>query len=174
MEVTIAVDVLRRAEVEVVLAGVSGTDVVTCSRGVRLVPDCALSGVKGSFDVIVLPGGAQGARELAACSRVGELLRGQYAEGRLIAAICAAPTALLAHRIAVGSKITCHPAVRDALRADYQLSDERVVHDPPLLTSQGPGTSFEFALSLVRLLQGSERAVATAQPMLLLGKPVWA
>ena len=173
MEVTIVVDVLRRANIEVLLAGLQGTAAVTCSRGMRLLPDCSLTDVQGLCDAIVLPGGAQGASELAHCAHVGQLLRAHHAAERIVAAICAAPTALLAHQIGVGMRVTCHPSVRDALQADYEVCDERVVHSPPLLTSQGPGTSFEFALTLVRLLVGSESAVAVAKPMLLLGEPDW-
>jgi protein DJ-1 len=158
METTIVVDVLRRAKVDVVVAGVEGPEPVECSRGVRIVPDVGLSDVESLRDVVVLPGGAGGAARLAKSHAVGELLRRYWDGQRIVAAVCAAPVALLAHRVARGSRLTSHPSVRDQLGSDYEPSDDRVVEDGRLVTSQGPGTSFEFALSLVARLCGEEVA----------------
>lgn len=167
METTITVDVLRRGEVEVVLAGLEGADPVTCSRGVRLVPDRALSEVEGEFDVIALPGGAGGAERLAEAAAVGRLLRAQEAAGRTIAAICAAPIALVAHGVCAGRRLTSHPSVRERVASHGIYVEDPVVEDGPLVTSRGPGTAFAFALALVRRLSGSERAAAVRQPMML-------
>jgi protein DJ-1 len=167
METTIVVDVLRRAKVNVLVAGVDGSGAVECSRGVRITPDVALTAVDTLRDVVVLPGGAGGAERLRDSPLVGELLR-QYWDGqRIVAAICAAPTALLAHRIALGSHLTSHPSVRELLRDEYEVSDDRVVEDGRLVTSQGPGTSFEFALALVARLCGSDVARQVRGPMVL-------
>jgi protein DJ-1 len=167
MEVTIAVDVLRRAHVHVVVAGVDGTAPVTCSRGIKILPDVGLETVSEEFDVIVLPGGGPGAERLAESSEVGTRLGAQWARGGLIAAICAAPIALKAHGIALGSAITSHPSVRERLSDTYELSNERVVVTKRLITSQGPGTSFEFALRIVAALLGEEAATEVAGPMVL-------
>ena len=167
MEVSIIVDVLRRADVKVTLAGLAGSGPVTCSRGLRLVPDVALGDVAGNFDVVVLPGGSQGAENLASSPLVGRHLKNQWQRGRLVAAICAAPIALLRHEIGLGDSITCHPSVAEALRGAYALSSERVVESGPLITSQGPGTSFEFALALVRQLRGPDVEAAVAAPLIL-------
>jgi protein DJ-1 len=167
MEVSIIVDVLRRAAVKVTLAGMSGSGPVTCSRGLRLLPDVALGDVAGNFDVVVLPGGAQGAENLASSPLVGRHLKNQWQRGRMVAALCAAPIALLRHEIGLGETITCHPSVSDSLQGAYILSSERVVESGPLLTSQGPGTSFEFTLRLVRLLRGAEVEHSVAGPLIL-------
>ena len=167
METTIIVDVLRRAKVEVTLAGIDGVNAVTCSRGLRILPDAALDAVEGDFDVVVMPGGAEGAERLAGSELVGEVLRRQWDAGRLVAAICAAPTALARHEIALGSKITNHPSVSDQLKGRYQLSSEPVVVTGQLVTSQGPGTSFAFALTLVEKLHGAEVARSVREPMML-------
>ena len=167
METTIVVDVLRRATIDVVLAGIDGVAPVTCSRGVRIVPDSALTDVSADFDVVILPGGGPGAERLAASPAVGDRLRRQCARKGLVAAICAAPTALLAHGIAGGATITSHPSVRQQLSGSYKLSDERVVVDERLITSQGPGTTFEFALQIVKTLLGEEVATKVATPMIL-------
>lgn len=168
MEVSIVVDVLRRAAIKVTLAGLSGSGPVTCSRGLRILPDVALGDVAGSFDAVVLPGGAQGAENLASSPLVGRHLRTQWQRGRIVAAICAAPLALLRHEIGLGEKLTSHPSVADALQNAYAWSSERVVEAGPLITSQGPGTSFEFALTLVRRLRGPDVERSVAGPLLLL------
>lgn len=167
METTITVDVLRRAEVATTVAGVEGRDAVRCSRAVRLVPDVGVDEVRGGFDVLALPGGRGGAERLAASPTVGELLRGQWRAGRLVAAICAAPSALVEHGIAPGAAMTCHPSVHEVVAAHGQHRDEPVVEDGPLITSQGPGTAFEFALAVVARLRGPEAANALRGPMRL-------
>ncbi len=169
MEVTITVDVLRRAAIEVVLAGLDGTATVTCSRGLRITPDAALADVSNDYDVVILPGGAPGAQRLASSELVGRVLGEQWSAGRMVAAICAGPTALAAHDIAKGSTITSHPSVRDRLKDDYEMSDEPVVESGQLVTSQGPGTSFAFALKLVERLCGAEQANRVRAPMMLVG-----
>ena len=167
MELSIIVDVLRRAGVKVTLAGLSGSAPVTCSRGLRVVPDVALGDVAGSFDAVVLPGGAQGAENLASSPLVGRHLKSQWQRGRVVAAICAAPLALQRHEIGLGETITCHPSVSASLQEAYALSTERVVESGILVTSQGPGTSFEFALALVRRLRGPDVERQVAGPLIL-------
>lgn len=167
MEVTIVVDVLRRAGVKVTLAGLSGSGAVACSRGVRIVPDVALGDVAGSFDAVVLPGGAQGAENLASSPLVGRHLKTQWQRGRLVAAICAAPLALQRHEIGLGAVVTSHPSVAALLSGSYTSSTERVVESGALITSQGPGTSFEFALALVRRLRGADVERDVRGPLVL-------
>ncbi len=113
METVITVDVLRRAKIDVTLAGLESTEFVECSRGVKIVPDCSLeqASSREPFDVVVLPGGAGGAQNLARSQKVKEILQSQESSGRFIAAVCAAPTALLAHGIGLQRTITSHPGV---------------------------------------------------------------
>jgi protein DJ-1 len=169
MEVSIIVDVLRRGGLKVTLAGVAGSGAVTCSRGLRLLPDVALGDVAGSFDAVVLPGGAQGAENLGNSPLVGRHLKTQWQRGRIVAAVCAAPLALLRHEIGLGLTLTSHPSVADSLRGAYTLSNERVVESGFLITSQGPGTCFEFALRLLRRLRGAEVEREVTGPLLLPG-----
>ncbi|MBK8978009.1 MAG: DJ-1/PfpI family protein [Planctomycetes bacterium] len=166
MEFTIVVDVLRRAGVDVVVAGLDGPQAVTCSRGVKIVPDTALADVRGSFRVIVLPGGGDAARRFRESAALGELLRAQVTAGRELAAICAAPSALAAHGVGAGARLTCHPAVRDAVAAHGRyVADAPVVEDGQLVTSRGPGTAFEFAFALVRRLGGDAAVERVRKPM---------
>lgn len=167
IEATVVVDVLRRGGVEVVVAGVDGPGVVTCSREVGLAPDCALAEVRGPFDMVVLPGGLGGTERMCASADVGRLLAEQEAAGRGIAAICAAPLALVHHRVCGGKAFTSHPSVRGDVEQHGHYREDRVVEDGELITSRGPGTAFEFALALVARLVGSEKAASLRGPMML-------
>jgi protein DJ-1 len=170
MEVVITVDVLRRAGIEVVVAGLDGPNAVTCSRGVRLLPDAALATTdttKQPFDVLVLPGGGEGSRRLASDRRVGALLKSQEAAQRTIAAICAAPSALAAHGEGAGRSLTSHPGVEAEVAAHGRYRTDAVVVDGPFVTSRGPGTAFEFALAIAARLVGREAAESLRAPMML-------
>lgn len=167
METTITVDVLRRGGIEVMLAGVDGAGPVTCSRGVRIVPDAALADVRGPFDVVVLPGGNEGARRFAESTAVGDLLRAQEAAGLATAAICAAPIALARHGVYAGRRLTGYPSVHAVLAPHGEVVAHPVVDDRGLVTSQGPGTSFAFALALVERFAGKETADSVRKGMLL-------
>ncbi|ESP04580.1 hypothetical protein LOTGIDRAFT_223821 [Lottia gigantea] len=171
METVISVDVLRRGGIEVTMAGLVGTDAVVCSRQVSLVPDKSLEEAMkgGPYDIVVCPGGAKGAHNLCESAIVGKLLQDQESNGRYIAAVCAGPTALLQHGIGKGKKITSHPGVADKLKSGgYNYSEDRVVQDGKIITSRGPGTSFEFAIKIVEALAGAEKANSLIAPMLLM------
>ncbi|XP_071840359.1 Parkinson disease protein 7-like [Apostichopus japonicus] len=171
METVIPVDVLRRAEVDVTVAGLFGPDPVTCSRNVVIKPDKSLEDAlkNAPYDVVIMPGGGLGAKNLAESNEVKKILQAQEERNGLIAAICAAPTALLSHGIAKGKKLTSHPSVKDVLvqSGNYTYSEDRVVVDGKLITSRGPGTAFEFALALVEVMKGKDTANKIVPPMLL-------
>ena len=167
MEAVILADVLRRAGIDVVLAGVDGPGPVVCSRKVRLLPDCALADCQGGFDLVLLPGGAAGARALADSAPVRELLQAQERASRLVGAICAAPIALRAAGVGQGRSLTSHPSVQGELAGFGRYLEQRVVRDGTLLTSRGPGTAFEFALACIEALLGKDAADRVAGPMLL-------
>ena len=169
MEAVITADVLRRAKIEVVIAGLDSGDPVECSRGVKIVPDVPLESApqQGPYDVVVLPGGGGGAKRLSESPRVKEILQAQESGGGFIAAVCAAPTALQAHGVGRGRRVTSHPGVREKMEEGYSYTEARVVRDGTLITSRGPGTCFEFALSIVTALVGEETAKEVAKPMIL-------
>ena len=140
MECVIVCDVLRRGGIKVTLAGVDGPDACTCSRNVVIQPDCSLDSVAGdSFDLLVLPGGAAGAKRFCESKVVLELLRKRAAERKFVACLCAAPTALAAAGVFRNSKLTSHPSVAADLALHTEnYSEERVVVDDCLITSRGP------------------------------------
>jgi len=170
METVITVDVLRRGGVEVVVAGLDGETTVLCSRDVMINPDTSLAvaTTKGPYECIVLPGGGPGAAALGASAAVGALLAEQDAADRLIAAICAAPTALLAHKIGLGKNLTSYPAAafKEKLTGPYNYLEDKVVVDGNLVTSRGPGTSFDFGLELVKMMVGEDKMKEIAGAML--------
>lgn len=166
MEAVISIDVLRRGGIEVTVAGLDGAGPVRCSRGVVISPDVALDDVEGVFDVLVLPGGAEGAKRLAESEQVGELLREHDLGGRLVAAICAAPIALRAHGVFQGRKLTSHPSVKAVLEDWGEYSEHPVEADGNLITSRGPGTAFPFALRIVGALTDAQRMVHVRAPMM--------
>jgi protein DJ-1 len=166
MEAVISIDVLRRGGIDVTVAGVDGTDPVRCSRGVVITPDIALDDITGAFDVVILPGGAEGARRLATSPRVGELLEQQESSGRWVGAICAAPIALEAHGVFKDRSLTSHPSVRGMVEDWGKYSEHPVVADGNLITSRGPGTAFAFALRVVGALTNAERMVSVRAPMM--------
>ena len=167
LEAVTIIDVLRRAGAVVTVASVAGLQ-VTASRGVNLVADTLISECSGKdYDLIVLPGGMPGAQNLSDSGLLGVLLKRQFEEGRGYAAICASPAVVLEHHgLLEGKKATCYPSFSDRMRSAEVLS-ERVVVDGQCVTSQGPGTALEFALTLVEMLFGKEKAREIARAMVV-------
>ncbi len=159
LEAVTVVDLLRRAEIEVVTAGLE-PGVVRASRGVRLVPDALLEDVLDQdFDMIVLPGGLPGADHLDYDPRIQELLERIPAAGGYAAAICAAPKVLAHAGLLDGREATAYPGVL----ADFtqvRAVDAPVVEAGRVITSRGPGTAMDFALTLVERLAGPARREA--------------
>ena len=167
MEAVIAIDVMRRANMEVVVASLSGNDIVPCSRGVNIKADKRLADVADIlYDAVVLPGGGQCAKNLAGSPEVKAILKSHHKISNLIAAICASPTALAAHGIGEGKRVTCYPSMQHKMK-DYVYIEKNVVRDGNILTSRGPGTAFEFALEIVTIIQGQTVADKLKEEMLL-------
>ncbi|WP_457675250.1 DJ-1 family glyoxalase III [Thiolapillus sp.] len=158
LEAVTVIDLLRRAGVEVVTAGLEEGP-VTCSRGVVLVPDTTLEAVLGDdFDMVVLPGGLPGADHLNEDPRIIRLLRQMADQGKYTAAICAAPKVLARAGLLQGRRATSYPGVLDALDLPDTVRDEEaVVADDRVITSRGPGTAMDFALELIEKLAGRDQ-----------------
>lgn len=156
LEAVAIIDILRRAAIEVIIAG-TVTGPVASARNVKIVPDVELEEIKNEiFDLVILPGGIDGTENLSSDQRVVNLLKRQIEHNKGVGAICAAPTLLDRHGISEGHTITCHPVCRGDVKKT-RLSDKRVVTDGNIITSQGPGTAVEFALELVSFLSGKEK-----------------
>lgn len=166
IEALAVVDVLRRAEIEVVLAGLQAGPVES-ARKVSIVPDTTVETLTAdSFDMIILPGGQPGTDSLNADHRIHALLRDFASKDKLIGAICAAPVVLASSGLLAGKRATCYPGYRDRLGgAIYE--DSPVVCDGTLITSQGVGTAISFALEIVSQLAGKQTADTVAAAMLV-------
>lgn len=115
--------------------------------------------MQNTFDIVILPGGLGGTDAFIASSLVGEVLKTQESADRWIAAICAAPLALSAHKIGLGKSITSYPSVKDKLTSNFKYVDDQiVVQDGKLITSRGPGTAYQFGLKISEALVGADKA----------------
>ena len=171
MEAVIVIDVLRRAKWSVTVAAVGDTRAVTASRGVNLTADTLFADTDPMEpDILILPGGAGGTEVFCKTPNVLDALRQRQAAGRWIGAICAAPLALQAAGILETHRFTCHPGVRDMAHTGTH-TDDRVVTDANLITSQGPGTAFEFALAIIGQLESPAAAAAVSGGLILPGAP---
>lgn len=156
LEAITIVDLMRRAGIDVVTAGLDDQH-VKASRGTVLVPDTTLDeALKRNYDMIVLPGGLPGADHLDNDPRIHKLLKDMAASGRYTAAICAAPKVLAHSGLLEGRQVTSFPGVLDDVSGiDYKT--EAVVEDGVIITSRGPGTAMDFSLVLIERLVGKEK-----------------
>ncbi len=161
LEAVTLIDLLRRAEIEVVVAGLEPGP-VTCSRGTVLMPDADLDDVaEDDFDLVVLPGGQPGATHLDRDIRIHDLLARQAAADRWSAAICAAPAVLASTGLLDGRSATSFPGAIDPERyPEIRLLEQPVVIDGKVVTSRGPGTAMDFALQLIEILLDADRRAA--------------
>lgn len=153
IEAITVIDILRRAKIEVLAAGLDA-QAVRASRGVMLLPDTTLElALQHEFDMIVLPGGQPGTNNLKADPRIIALLQRMSAQDKYIAAICAAPSVLAVAGLLDGKRATSFPGALDAFKRVH-LQHAAIVEDGKLITSRGPGTAMDFALLLVERLAG--------------------
>jgi len=140
---------------------------VTASRGTVLLPDTSLDAVlEQDFDMIVLPGGQPGADHLRDDVRIQQKLKRQAAANRYVAAICAAPRALAQAGLLDGRRVTSFPGSLEGSPAEnLDYSQEPVVVDGKLVTSRGPGTAMDFALTLIELLLGRAVREQVEEPL---------
>ncbi|MBF0212260.1 MAG: DJ-1/PfpI family protein [Magnetococcales bacterium] len=158
LEAVTLIDLLRRAGVEVITAGLGVAGAVRCSRGTLLVPDATLDAVlEEAFDMVVLPGGLPGTTHLDEDPRIHALLRRLDREEKYIAAICAAPLVLANAGLLNGKSATSYPeCIPDQYLPTLNYREEAVVRDGRVITSRGPGTAMDFALTLIELLTTHE------------------
>jgi 4-methyl-5(b-hydroxyethyl)-thiazole monophosphate biosynthesis len=158
LEAVTIVDLLRRAGIEVITAGLD-SQTVRASRGVVLVPDVSLdAALERDYDMVVLPGGLPGADHLKNDPRIIALLKKMADAGKYTAAICAAPGVLAHAGLLDGRRATSYPGTLDPETVpalDYL--EQAVVADDKVITSRGPGTAMDFALELIAALAGREK-----------------
>ncbi|KAJ1990384.1 hypothetical protein H4R33_001746 [Dimargaris cristalligena] len=204
IETVTTVDLLRRAGLNVTLGamGLKGRDVVELTSGVQLTPDQILdqshpnpnasprghapTAEMDRFDAIIMPGGLKGAQAFCANRTATSLLKSYYDQGKLVAAICAAPTIIKAAGIGLDSAgrsssaqttgdeatrgplcLTSYPSLKSEFDGLYKYCDDKaVVVDGNLITSRGPHTAFQFALAIIKYLASEEIADNVASQVL--------
>ena len=166
IEAVTIIDVLRRAELRVLVAS-TAPGPVRGSHDIEVAADTALAAVSAdAVDMVALPGGMPGAANLARDPEVQRLIRELAAAGKPTAAVCAAPIALAAAGVHRGKRVTCYPGFEPQLEGGT-LVEDRVVVDGTVVTSRGPGTALEFALALVEILRGKTARAELARRMLV-------
>ena len=159
IETITPVDLLRRAGVEVTVAALGESLLVTGRSNITVQADTLLGQLDtGAFDLLFLPGGP-GVKGMREDGRPAALAREFASAGKTVTAICAAPTILHDAGLLAGKAYTSHFSVRNELTA---ATDERVVVDSGVITSRGAGTALDFGLELVRALCGPEKAAEVA------------
>ena len=106
---------------------------------------------------LVLPGGYPGYKNLCESAEVGALITQFHKEGKLLCAICGAPTALKANQICRGAAITCHTSVKEELSDYYSILSSAVVKYMNIITGMGAGRSLEFAFAIAEALTSKEK-----------------
>ena len=158
LEAVTVIDLLRRAGVEVTVAGLI-TGPITGSRLTVVIPDMTLEqALERDYDMLVLPGGEPGATNLQNDARIAALVKKMHSTGRGIGAICAAPRVLAAAGVLDSRRASCYTgAIDPAKYPRVQLAELPVVTDGNVTTSRGPGTAMDFALELVERLTGKQK-----------------
>jgi 4-methyl-5(b-hydroxyethyl)-thiazole monophosphate biosynthesis len=157
IEAVSIIDVLRRADIEVIVAALDSNKLVTGANGIKIEADTAIQNVDvDTLDMVVLHGGWDGTHALAEDENVQNILRQMDAKGKAIGAICAAPFALNTAGV-LKDKYTCYPSVEEQINKDgYEGDKAMVVESKNVMTSRGPGTALCFALNIVKKLKGQE------------------
>ena len=158
MEALAPADLLRRAGIEVALVSPEG-EFVPGGHNIVVKADMELSQVRlEDMQMLVLPGGGVGVANLGSDPRVETLVKQAHKQGKLICAICAAPSLLSKWGLLEGKKAVCYPTWSDRIPGADYLPGEKLARDGNIITGQAAGSSFEFGLKLIEVLSGSETA----------------
>lgn len=166
IEAVTNIDVLRRANIEVVTISLNSLDV----KGDHRIPIIADQRIDQSdidnFDAIVLPGGMPGAGNLRDSQKILDFVKRIYNKDGLVAAVCAAPIVLEAAGILEGKNATSYPGFGEEMPS-CNYKEKRVVKDGNIITARGPGVAMEFALTIVEYLKDKKAADDLRKAMLV-------
>ncbi|ABX40758.1 DJ-1 family glyoxalase III [Lachnoclostridium phytofermentans] len=155
IEALTVVDLLRRAGVDVTTVSITENNLVHGAHGIDVMADILFKDDLSEADMLVLPGGGLGTRNLLDHEGLKDLLIDYEKKGRYLAAICAAPSILGTHGLLKGKRAICYPGFEDKLTGAV-VTNDKVVVDGKIITSKGAGTSIEFSLELIKILCGEE------------------
>jgi len=167
IEAVTPVDLLRRAGILVTVAALGDLIIVKGTRGLEVQADCLFNEVESDFDALILPGGGNGANNLASSEKVLSLIEKMNREGSLIAAICASSAVVLGKTdVLSGKRATCYPGCEVDFRSDVIYVEESVVIVDNIITSRGPGTASEFSLAIIKVLLDDNSAISISKKTL--------
>lgn len=168
IESLIPVDVLRRGGVEVKTVSITGSEYVEMAHGVTMKADLRFENANFSdADLLMLPGGLPGATNLNDHEGVREAILRQFTDGKLVAAICAAPMVFGSLGIVKGKRATCYPGFEKYLDgAEY--THELCTVDGNVITGEGPAATFPYAYTILAMLTSEQTAHAVAEGMMYL------
>ena len=162
IEAVTIIDVLRRANIEVVTASLNDNLEVKGAHNILIKADTTLEKIMNyDFDAISLPGGYGGMNNLKSDMRVIEKIRSMYEDKKLVSAICASPI-VLGEAGVINGKYTCYPSCESHIKKGEYIEKDIVVCDDNIITSKGPATTVFFALEIVKYLTGSNEELANA------------
>ena len=162
------VDILRRGGVDVKTVSITGELKVAGAHGIEIMADILFAEADfTNVDAMVLPGGMPGSNNLNDCDPLREQLIKQYKEGKIVAAICAAPLVLGGLGLLKGRRATCYPGFEERL-IGAEITNEATETDGNVITGRGPGLVFNFGLALLSALKSEGVAEETAAGLLLL------
>ncbi|BAS94922.1 protein DJ-1 homolog C isoform X1 [Oryza sativa Japonica Group] len=165
MEIIMLTDVLRRANVNVVLASVEKSTSIVGSQRMRIVADKCISDASAlEYDLIILPGGPAGAERLHKSSVLKKLLKEQKQTGRMYGGICSSPVILQKQGLLQDKTVTAHPSIVNQLTCEV-IDRSKVVIDGNLITGMGLGTVIDFSLAIIKKFFGHGRAKGVANGM---------
>jgi 4-methyl-5(b-hydroxyethyl)-thiazole monophosphate biosynthesis len=172
IEAITVVDILRRADIEVEMVSIMGKKEVIGAHNIIVIADALFEDVAyHPVDMIVLPGGGEGTKNMMEHVGLQEQIVKQVTEGKWVAAICAAPMVLGELGLLTGKSATCYPGCELKLAGAEVSNSSSVILDGKIITSRGPGTSFDFALKIVEVLKGLSVA-NTLQEQMIYSKSV--
>ena len=158
IEALTVVDLLRRAKISIDMISVDSAPTVTGAHGIIVEADVPMRDADWSkYEALILPGGMPGTLNLKNNETVTTQVKQFYNAGKLVAAICAAPTVLGHCGILEGKRATCYPGCEDGLTGAV-LATDNVVRDGNIITSRGMGTAIDFGLALIANLLGQPTA----------------
>lgn len=167
IEAVAPIDIFRRAEIEVLTVSISDNKLVRGAHNISIVADCLFSETDFSEnDLLYLPGGMPGTKNLDAHEELKNLLKKQAEKNKKIAAICAAPLILGKMGLLNGKDAVCYPGYENQL-IGASLSKEKMVKSGTVSTAKGAGVAVQFAIKLVEELKGKQVADRIAESICL-------
>lgn len=159
VEALAPVDILRRGGVEVKMVSITGSNLVESSHGVVVKADLLFENITdfSDADLLMLPGGMPGSKNLNEHEGVRKALKEQFEKGKRVAAICAAPLVLASVGLLKGKKATIYPGMESYLGEDAEYTGALVQEDGNVTTGAGPAASFPYGYQLLSYFLPAEK-----------------